>query len=724
MAEVKLADTAPLERLTLVVENMNCGGCMGKVERALKGVEGVKSARANLSARMVGVDAISGRVTPRALIDALASAGYRAADVANAPADPAKARERELLMRIGVAGFAAANIMLLSVGVWAGMAGDMGPGAAQLFHWVSALIALPAVAFAGQPFFRSALDALSARRLNMDVPISVAICLATGMSLLQTLRGSEQVFFDAAVTLLLFLLTGRFLDQRMRVKAASAARSLMALKADWAAVVQPDGSVLDIPARALQPGMRVFVAAGARIPADGLVTSGMSDVDDSLITGEPTPRSLEPGERVHAGTVNLSGPIEVEATATESNTLLAEIGRLMEAAEQGRGRYVRLADRAARIYAPAVHLLGLSTFAGWLLLGANWQAALTAAIAVLIITCPCALALAVPAVQVAATSRLLGRGLIVKAADGLERLAEVDTIVFDKTGTLTTGEPVPIDLDQCAPDVLRRAAGLAAASRHPYARALLKAATSRLGPVPVLQDVHEHPGLGLSLTTQSGEERLGSAVFTGAKQHDGMAGLWYSAPGMPPAGFIFRDQLRRGATDVIAALRAGGYGVELLSGDTASRTAEAAALAGIGEAAGGQSPVAKIARLAALKAEGKRVLMIGDGLNDAPALAAAHASVSPSSAADISQVAADVIWQGASLRPLTDLLAVARESRRMALENFAVAIAYNVVFVPLAVAGLVTPLIAALAMSTSSIIVTANALRLRSKSCRLKAAQR
>lgn len=716
-----VTSTGCLERLTLVVENMHCGGCMGKVERALQGVEGVTSARANLSARLVSVEAKPGAVTPRALIDALTKAGYRAADIAEGPPDPARARERDLLLRIGVAGFAASNIMLLSVGVWAGMVSDMGPGAAQLFHWVSALIALPAVAYAGQPFFRSAYDAISVRRLNMDVPISVAISLATGMSLFQTLRGSEQVYFDAAVTLLLFLLTGRFLDQRMRVKAAGAARNLMALKADWASVLQPDGSVLDIPARALQPGMRVLVTAGARIPADALVMKGMSDVDESLITGEPAPRAIEPGARVHAGTVNLSGVIEIEATATETNTLLAEIGRLMAAAEQGRGRYVRLADRAARIYAPAVHLLGLGTFTGWLLLGASWQAALTAAIAVLIITCPCALALAVPAVQVAASSRLFGRGLILKAADGLERLAEVDTVVLDKTGTLTTGEPVPAGLDACAPETLRRAAGLAAASRHPYARALLRYATDRLGPISVHPDVHERPGQGLSLVTALGEERLGSAKFAGDPQSADRAGLWYAAPGMPPAGFEFKDQLRPDAAKVIATLRASGYAVELLSGDTAARVAEVAGLAGIVDARGGQSPVDKIARLATLKANGRRVLMVGDGLNDAPALAAGHASLSPSGAAEISQTVADVIWQGASLLPLLELLGVARQSRRMALQNFAIAIGYNAVFVPLAVAGLVTPLIAALAMSTSSIVVTANAVRLRHMPCRLKA---
>jgi len=551
------------------------------------------------------------------------------------------------------------------------------------------------------------------------------VCLATGMSLFQTLRGSEQVYFDAAVTLLLFLLTGRFLDQRMRVKAAGAAHNLAALKAERASVLEPDGSVIDLPARAIQPGMRILVAAGARVPADGLVRLGTTDLDEGLITGESVPCPASPGSRVHAGTVNLSGAIEIEATATESNSLLAEISRMMAAAEQSRDRYVRIADRAAKIYAPAVHLLGLTTFLIWLALGAGWQVALTAAISVLIVTCPCALALAVPAVQVVAASRLFSRGLIIKAGDGLERLAEVDTVVFDKTGTLTTGEPIGVGLDRCPQDVMFKAAGMAAASRHPYALALVKAASSSLGPVPVRSGVVEHPGQGLSVSGPSGEERLGSAAFTGAPSAGSdAAGLWYAAPGLAPVGFAFQDQLRPDVAETVARLRAAGYAVELLSGDGPARVRETAAKAGIEVANGGCSPADKIARLAALKASGGRVLMVGDGLNDAPALAAGHASVSPSSAADISQTAADIVWQGASLRPLAELLAVARESRRMALQNFGIAIAYNSVFVPLAMAGLMTPLIAAAAMSTSSILVTANALRLRSKACKLRAAAR
>ena len=310
-----------------------------------------------------------------------------------------------------------------------------------LFCWLSALIALPTVVYAGQPFYASALSALKGRRLNMDVPISLAIILATGMSLYQTVVGSEQVYFDAAVSLLFFLLIGRYLDEHLRVRARGEAQNLLSLQSGIASLIGEGGSLRPVPAHALVPGDKVLIGAGERVPADALVLSGSGDIDQSLITGETIPVAVAPGAQIYAGTLNLGSALTVEVTAADSATLLAEIGRLMAAAEQGKARYRRLADRAAQIYAPAVHGLGAATFLGWLIVGAPWQTALTYAIAVLIITCPCALALAVPAVQIAAASRLFRQGIVIKAADGLERVAEADMVVFDKTGTLTLGRP-------------------------------------------------------------------------------------------------------------------------------------------------------------------------------------------------------------------------------------------------------------------------------------------
>ncbi len=708
--------------VTLIVENMRCGSCMTAVERALLSSPGVDSARANLSAKRVAVRFDPARTDGEALADALKRAGYNAAEATHTRDEDAQAQADDLLRRLGVAGFAAANVMLLSVSVWAGLASDMDRSVQSLFHWLSALIALPAILYSAQPFFRSARAALTSGRLNMDVPISLGIVLASSMSLAQTVRGGEQVYFDAAIMLTFFLLIGRYLDESVRVRARSAAENLLGFKASAATVIGEDGRPLRLPARDLAPGMRVLVAAGERIPVDGSVVSGASDIDESLITGESMPRLAAAGAAVHAGTLNITASIEIAATATDEGTLVAEIARLMHAAEQGRGRYVRLADRAARLYAPAVHILGALTFIGWMLAGAGWEQSLTFAIAVLIITCPCALALAVPAVQVAASGRLFAAGVIVKAPDALERLAEIDIVVFDKTGTLTLGEPRLIDAEAVDRTMLERAASLALHSRHPLSKALVKAAQSR-GLTPMRRSfVREIAGSGLVSETAQGTERLGSAAWVGLEETDKPTTLWYRGAAGAPAPFHFEDALRADAATVVADLKRAGYGVELLSGDTASAAGAAAATAGIATCHAGVRPDGKIARLAALSALGHKVLMIGDGLNDAPALAAGHASLSPACAADISQTAAGAIFQGQRLAPVIETIAVAQAARRMSLQNFAIALAYNVLFVPLAMAGLVTPLLAALAMSLSSVAVTGNALRLRTMRLSLGAA--
>ena len=356
---------------------------MRSVETVLGRVPGVVTARVNLSNRRAVVEVQPGRISADSLIDTLDKAGHRAAELRSDSRVQAFDSDRDLLRRLGVAGFAAMNIMLLSVSVWSGAGADMELSVQSLFQWLSALIALPAVAYSGQPFFQSAVQALKARRLNMDVPISLGVILATLMSLYQTTRASEQVYFDAAVTLLAFLLLGRLLDQQMRTRASSAATNLLGLKASSASILDERGAVARVALKTIDPGMRILAAAGERLAVDGVVTSGSSNIDQNLITGESQPKHVGPGDEVFAGTMNLSNPIVVTATKHEDNSLLADIARLMSAAEQGRGKYVRLADRAARLYAPAVHILGFTTFAGWMFVGHSWQEALTAAIAVL-----------------------------------------------------------------------------------------------------------------------------------------------------------------------------------------------------------------------------------------------------------------------------------------------------------------------------------------------------
>ncbi len=512
--------------------------------------------------------------------------------------------------------------------------------------------------------------------------------------------------------LLFFLLVGRFLDKSLRVRARGEAQNLLSLQGGIATLIAADGSTGQVAAHALRPGDRLLVAAGERVAADGVIASGQGQIDQSLITGETAPVTATPGTQIYAGTLNLTDVLRIEVTAADSATLLAEISRLMLAAEQGKARYRRLADRAAQIYAPAVHGLGLATFLGWLMLGASWQTALTYAIAVLIITCPCALALAVPAVQIAAASRLFRRGIMVKSADGLERLAETDLVAFDKTGTLTLGRPELMDADEIPDGVLAAAGALAGSSRHPYARAIAAAAERRCGKVAAAAGIEERPGEGLIRVSPEGEERLGSAAWCGAESGGEGSEVWYRRGTEPPQCFRFADALRADAPETVAALKRRGFGVVLLSGDRAGVVEDIARRSGIENWRAGLKPADKIAWLEASAQEGHKVLMVGDGLNDAPALAAAHASISPASAADISQRAADFVFQGEKLAPVLEAIATARRARAMALQNFTVAAGYNALCVPLAMAGFVTPLIAAIVMSTSSILVTLNAARL------------
>ncbi|GBD45046.1 putative copper-importing P-type ATPase A [bacterium HR40] len=697
--------------LHLVVDGVHCGSCVARIERTLLRQPDVETARVNLTTRRLRLVWRGEAARGNELVHQIARLGYRAV-----PYDPEtltagdRGREQELLRCLAVAGFAAGNVMLLAVSVWAGHATAMGEATRALFHWFEALIALPAIAYAARPFFRSALAALRAGHTNMDVPISLAVIIAPAMSLVETMRNGPHVYFDSAITLLFFLLIGRYLDLRARGAARSAVEHLLALRATAVTLVRPDGTTRSVRPEELEAGQEVLVAVGERIPVDGTVSFGTSEVDSSPVTGESVPQRVAEGDRVFAGTVNLAAPIRVRVRAVGEDTLLAEIVRLVELAEQRRGRFVALADRLARWYSPFVHSLAALTFLGWWLAGGQlWQQALLHAVAVLIVTCPCALGLAVPAVQVIASGRLLRQGILLKSATALERFAEVDTVVLDKTGTLTEGRPEP-RLEDLPAELLRQAAALARASRHPLARAL----ASRFPEVPVATDVVEVPGSGLSRRTQAGEVRLGRREFAGVRggpEPDGPE-LWLSVPGREPIRIPFCDRIRVDAGEVVSALAGQGLEVWLLSGDRPEVVERVARAVGIERFAASVDPAGKVRALEELRARGRRVLMVGDGLNDAPALAAAHVSLSPASAIDIAQISADAIFQGDRLGPVLEVLSVARQARRLVLQNIAMSVLYNLCAVPLAVLGYVTPLVAAVAMSSSSLVVVGNSFRL------------
>ena len=697
-----------------LVPDMHCAGCISAIERTLGKQPGVAAARANLTSRRVGVDFDAKAASPDALLEAIEALGYSARpfDAAALAAADNDETGKALLRSVAVAGFAAGNIMLLSVSVWSG-AND---ATRDLFHWISALIALPAMVYAGQPFFWSAWRALKGRSLNMEVPISLAVILAAGMSLYETATHGANAWFDASVGLLFFLLVGRYLDHRMRGVARSAAARLLALSARSAMRVEPDGTAIHVPVGEIAPGDRVRVAAGERVPVDATILEGGSDVDRSLLTGETDPEPVAAGARVFAGTLNLTGPLLVQVTAKPEDFLLADIARLMEAAERSGSRFVRLADRAARIYAPTVHLLSAATFVGWLIAGAGWHQALTAAIAVLIITCPCALGLAVPAVQVVASGLLMRRGIMLKDGTALERLAAIDTVVFDKTGTLTEGRPELVESPLADIRVWAVAAALGNASRHPLARSLANAADARGITPAMLQNVAERAGSGMEGIWNGNTVRLGRREWVGGSANDDGAArrseIWLRIGEAPAIPFRFDDALRADAAATVMALKAQHLGVLLLSGDHPAAVASAARRAGIDDWRAHCLPTDKAGALALLRSGGKRVLMVGDGINDAPALAAADVSMSPASASDISQTAASLVFTGRRLEPVLTALGIARRARRLTLENIGLAVIYNACAVPIAMLGHATPLIAAIAMSTSSIVVTTNALRL------------
>lgn len=712
------AAVAGRSRIDLSVPDIHCAGCIRSIENAVRALPGITHARVNFTTRRLSAEWQAGTTSAAEVVAAVEGAGFAARPFR--PSDATAAghedpKSRQLLKAMAVAGFATMNIMLLSVSVWAGADG----ATRDLFHLLSALIAIPAIAYAGRPFFASAWGALRQGRTNMDVPISIGLLLATAMSLWETLNSADHAWFDAAVMLTFFLLVGRYLDSVMRDRARAGVASLMKQAAPGALVRHPDGRQEWRPVETLAPGMTVMVAAGERFPVDGLVAEGASSVDRALVTGESLPEPVAAGAAVLTGTLNLDGPLAVRATAVGEASFLADMVRMMEAAEGGRARYVRIADRAARWYAPVVHLTALFTAIGWLLAGAGLHQALITAIAVLIITCPCALGLAVPAVQVRAASLLMQRGILVKDGAALERMAECDTLLFDKTGTLTLGRPVPVGTLPLAADDLALAAGLAAASRHPLSRAL-HAEARRLGVVPAaFARIDEVPGAGLEGWADGLRVRLGRADWVGSDARNTADSryleLAFRRGEETPVRIAFADPLRPDAAEVVGWARSRGMALSILSGDRPAAVARVADDLGIADWRAAATPAEKLAFVQALTAAGRRVLVVGDGLNDAPMLAAGHASLAPATASDAGQTAADMIFLGDSLMAVAQALDLAKRSGHHIRQNFVAAIAYNILAVPIAIAGLATPLIAAVAMSASSILVVGNALRLRSR---------
>lgn len=689
------------QRLELVLSGLTCGACVWLVEQALAAEPDVLSARASLSARRLTVTWRGDAARANDLAALLARLGFRVA-----PWSPAclrateDAEGRALTRALGIAAFGSMNIMLISVAVWVG--GDMGPALRHGLHWLAALIGMPVVLVAGMPFYASAWRAIRAGRPSMDLAISLGVLATAAMSLSETLRNGPYTWFDGATMLLALLLAGRVFDRAARRRARQSVAELLALQEGLVSRVLADGHMEAVPAEAVAAGDSVLVAAGERLRLDGIAAADTL-LDAAATTGESVPRSFAAGDALPAGAVNMGAAFTMTVGAAAKDGSLAAMARLLERAEQAKGRFVAIADRASRFYVPVVHAVAAVTFlAWWGVLDAPWQVALVNAVCVLLITCPCALALAVPAVQVVAVGGLFRRGVLVTSATALERLAGADHAVLDKTGTLTEGRPVLIPEGQ-DPAALRRAASLARASRHPLAQALVRACPE----VPLADGVREIPGQGL----EAGAARLGSPAFCGlGASADGMTLVWRDGEAAPVA-FRFADRMREDAPQAVAALGTLGLSTELLSGDGEGAVASVAWQAGIGTWQSGTDPVAKQARIAALKDEGRHPLMVGDGINDAAALAAAHVSASPAGATDLAQTASDLVLQREGLSALPAAIRIARRAQAIARQNIGFSLAYNVLAVPMAAFGLVTPLIAAVVMASSSLVVVLNALR-------------
>jgi Cu2+-exporting ATPase len=706
------ASDSGIQHFDAAIDGMTCAACIIDIENGLRDLPGLLNVRVNYTNRRLALEWRDDSFSLSDAFERLRRMGYalHPFEISQSEREETET-SRRLLRCLAIAGFGAMNIMLLSVGVWVG--GDIDPETRDLFHGVSALIALPAAAFAGQPFFSSAFAALRAGRLNMDVPISVGVMLALVMSVYETLTHADHAYFDSAMMLLTFLLLGRFLDHAMRRKTRAVAANLAALRTPLACRLLPNGEEIMTPLARIKAEDIVRVRPGERLPIDGDILSGASTLDESLITGETMRRPVRQGDVVYAGSLNYDGLLSIRVVKASGATLLDEIEHLLEKASAARSAYMRLADRVSRLYAPMVHVAALITALLWLMRGASFHDALITAICVLIITCPCALALAVPAVQVVASGALFRAGVLLNSADAIERLAEADTILFDKTGTLTAPDQRVINADKINAAIIDLAATIARASTHPLARAI-----ARERPRGATYEVREEQGHGVCALVNGEEARLGSVSYCAMEMEalelgpiDPEISLVAFRHGASSALFQIRQTLRCDAATQIQRLKDLGFSIEIMSGDRNEAVEKIALTLGVDQWRSTMKPKDKVARLEELRLAGRKTLMIGDGLNDAPALAAAYASISPIEATQLTQAAADAVFLGERLAPIITTLAIARQARRLMRQNLALSVIYNIFAVPLAMAGLLTPLIAAAAMSGSSLLVALNALR-------------
>lgn len=694
----------------LLVDGVHCSGCVLLVERALMQLPGVAVVQVNAMTRRARIIFDQDKVSLTALLDQLTKAGYHPRPLDAAALDNARRDEsRQFLKYLLIAGFGMMQAMMFAMVLYLGPSREIQGPTLEFFRWLGFLAATPVVLYSARPFFAGAARALRGRLLNMDVPISLAVALIYAASFYQSLRGGTEVYFDSVSMLIFFLLIGRYLEMRARHRAVDNTDALARLTPTWAERRRDDGGLEKVGVRELVRGDVVVVPNGGHIPADGTLLSAHTQIDESLLSGESRTQHKRHGDTVIAGSVVMGEPLELRVTHSGDDTFLAMLATLSTRAQTQRPRLAQAGERAASRFVLRVLSLTVLTAVSWLLI--NPSLALDASLAVLVVSCPCAFALAVPAAITRTLAVLARRGVLVLRPDALEALSSIDRVIFDKTGTLTLPS---LSVDTHAPSLsaeqaLQLAASLSRSSRHPLSKAFGVANT-----LPLLEarDVQVLPGLGLTGTVGGRSLHLGRADFALGEAQQNAGEVVLAENHRPLASFRVEEQLRPDAARAVAAFQASGIECEIVSGDAGERVAATAAQLGISQWRARQLPADKLTRITELQQSGLRVMAVGDGSNDAPVLAGADVSVALASGTELAQAQADVVLCTDQLTRLPESRTVAQEARRILMQNQRWALCYNLSAMPLAALGWVPPWLAAIGMSTSSLVVVFNALRI------------
>lgn len=699
----------------LLIENLTCAACSWLIEHSLLRIDGVASVQVNAATgrALISYDPVGAPLS--LILRSLARLGYRPHPVgAGSGSGSAQREQRAALKRLVVAGFGMMQVMMFAVALYFGAFAGMDPLYEQFLRLVSWLVATPVLVYSARPFFQGAWRDLRARRAGMDVPVALGMAIAYAMSIYNTLSHGREVYFDSVTMFVFFLALGRYVEMSARHRAAAATDSLAQLLPATVRRLREDQEE-QVALVEVEPGDVLVVRPGETVPADGCISWGHSRLDESMLTGESLPQRRALGERVVAGSLNVANPIRITVEQTGQDTVLSTIGRLLDRAQAERPHLARIADRIAGYFVVVILLIAAGVALAWW--GTQPALALSAALAVLVVSCPCALGLATPVALVAASGRLARAGLLVSRGDTLESLAKVTHVVFDKTGTLTEGR-ISVDTvrtlsDASADECLALAAALERHSEHPIARAFAAAAGIDASAVEL------HEGSGLEGTVAGRRLRIGEPGF--------VAALSGAAPSVPADGgswialgdtenvlalFRLADRPRPEVPEVLERLRAQGFTLEIASGDRPEAVAALADRLGIAAHHGRMTPADKLARVRELQQAGAVVAVVGDGINDAPVLAGADVSLALGSGTALAQSSAAAVLLGSSLAPLPEGLWVARKTARVIRQNLSWALAYNAVAIPLAATGYLHPWMAAIGMSLSSLLVVLNALRL------------